>query len=239
MSEYTPQLEQSTNETQSTSFADESSLQRYLLERTLATSGSRYCWARREMPIGNRIPDVVMVSFQQAPPYERWPRRFSFRYAAVMAVLRNRPNVTIDTVARRCFDRVDRIAEIVSDLLRAGTIEEGRPGVLRLSPAVTELQVDVTAIEAKLTRWSEALTQARSYMGFADDVFVALDTSLVISNKVLEAFRASGVGLWKTSQECLTPILPACRRSSWTAEKEYVVASVMVGRSSTLWKLAP
>ena len=219
-----------------TSFPNEDTLQRYLFTEASPVEGKPYSWARREMPIGGRIPDVVIVSFEHAPPRNLWPRRFSFRHAAIMAVLRQRPNLTIKSVARRCYETEERISLAVADLLHAGAIEEHRPGIHRLSPAVSRLQVQVTAIEAKLTRWSEALAQAQTYTEFADHVFVALDASCSISTKVRTAFRRAGVGLWSSSESSLLRVVSPRVYRKWTAEKEYVIASVLAPRSSSLWQ---
>jgi hypothetical protein len=219
-----------------TSFPNEDMLQRYLFREASAAEDKPYSWARREMPIGGRIPDVVIVSFEKAPPAKLWPRRFSFRHAAIMAVLRQRPNVSIETVARRCYEREECISSAVADLLRAGAVEEYRPGIHRLSPAVSGLQVQVTAIEAKLTRWSEALAQAQTYTQFADHVFVALDASCSISTKVRTAFRLAGIGLWSSSESSLQSVVSPRAQRTWTAEREYVIASVVAPRSSSLWQ---
>lgn len=216
-------------------FPTEALLQERLFREAYAIGGTGHCWVRREMPIGGRIPDIVIVSFDQAPPTRLWPRRFSFKHAAVMAILRRRPDLKIETIAGRCFDRIERISGVVVDLLRAGTIEERRPGVLRLSSTISDLAVGVTAIEAKLTRWSKALVQAQSYMPFADRVFVALDAAVSVSPKALSAFRSAGVGLWSTSVDGVRTLLPPRSQNTWTAEKEYVVASAIAARSGALW----
>jgi hypothetical protein len=56
--------------------------------------------------------------------------------------------------------------------------------------------LEIVAIEIKLSRWREALWQAREYFQFADRSYVAIDAGRVeVTSTILDEFIATGVGL--------------------------------------------
>ena len=62
--------------------------------------------------------------------------------------------------------------------------------------------IEIVAVEAKLTRWREAIEQAHAYLAFANRAFVALPTSIIErESRITAACHAAELGLLAVSSE--------------------------------------
>lgn len=201
-----------------------------------AVADSNDVWIRREMPMGRRIPDVVMLRFPSPPPLQLWPRTSTYAHAAAIAELRRAVILRKSRLAERLFETHDRVARLVRDLVATGAVIESG-NTLRLSPAMRTSTAEVVAIEAKLARWTEAMHQAESYRSFADRVFVAMDAGLfdTQSTRAIAAFRRAGVGLYLVNRSGIQLAYKGRAERQMTPEREYVFASALSTRSQTLW----
>lgn len=191
---------------------------------------------RREMPIGSRLPDVVVVSLRAAPPPDIWPRDWSFQHASLVAELRRGGAQRRPALARRLYETDERLARFVDDLLASGCVRERRGGALSLANPILRIGASVTAFEAKLSRWNEALAQALSYRSFADRVVVAMDAGRFrASPDVLRAFRGEGVGLVLIGRKSAAVLNKGRIVRRHSSEREYVFSSALTRRSQTLW----
>jgi len=202
------------------------------------SSGYTATFVRREVPVGGCIPDLVYVRFVAEPKPYLWPRRWSFLHSYVLWLLRRHSKLLPGTIARRSYESTERILPILQDLIRSGAVTEATSGVLRLSPAMAEVDAEVVAVEAKLRNWREALSQAVTYQRFADRVFVAMDGSTTpTTEKIWKRFRSMGVGLCAVArQEFEWYVHPSLRRRGLPgAEREYLISSAVAARTQTLW----
>jgi len=192
---------------------------------------------RREMPVGGCIPDLLLVTVTSSPAESLWPQTFSYRHACVLAELRRFTALHRTTLASRLYEEEDRLDDLISDLTRSESVEETTTGSLRLSEGMRSLRVSVMAIEAKLSRWSEALAQAKNYCAFADRTMVALDAGLFDRShrRALAQFRRAGVGLCLVDRDGPVLLHPGRRVERATAKREYVCSSVFQTRSQELW----
>jgi hypothetical protein len=192
---------------------------------------------RREMPVGGCIPDILLVSFSSPPPTELWPSGFTYRHACVLAELRRSRALRRSTLATRLYETEERIAPLVNDLVGSRAIEERPTGALQLSAELRRLKSEVIAIEAKLSRWSEALDQAASYRAFADRVIVAMDAGLfdASDSEAVASFRRAGIGLCVVDRDGPRGIHSGRRSEQGSAKREYVCSSVLLSRTHTLW----
>ena len=97
------------------------------------------------------------------------------------------------------------------------------------------METEVVAVEAKLSRWKEALGQAVAYQEYADWVVVVMDPEAIPRREdVADSFREAGVGLCSLSPiktEWL--VLPVKERKSGH-NREYLLASAL-SRAQTSW----
>lgn len=192
---------------------------------------------RREMPVGRRIPDFVFVSYSVPPPEPLFRLRWTYRHASVVAELRRTTSLRRDTLADRLFERRSSLDRLLKDLCAVGAVHESEGGGVRLSAEIQALDTQVTAIEAKLFRWTEALAQAASYRAFADRVIVAMDAQRVNGSApiITKACRAAGVGVVMVTEATATYVHAGRRQLARTAQREYVCLSAIGSRSQTLW----
>lgn len=227
----------------SLAFQNEAALQNAILTRLdrLDHTSDRalpYALARREVPVGGCIPDFVLVRFSEVPSPSFWPARRSFRHAFVISLLRRRAPLHIESIASRAFESADRIRPVVEDLLSTGAISRSTTGAVSLSPAFALLEAEVTAVEAKLHRWKEALRQAVQYTSFADRSVVAMDAKgIPRSADALRQFRREGIGLCAISRRGAVWLVMPRATNRRGAEWEYVVSAAASPRAHTPWSL--
>ena len=193
--------------------------------------------ARREMPMGSVIPDLVLVSFDRVPAQSILRVRWSYPHAYVVAELRRVAHLRRETLVQRMFERRERVDRLLDELIRAGALEETANGSVRLSTELRSLRTQIVAVEAKLSRWNEALRQAVSYGAFADRSFVAMDAGRIDGGRdeVTDAFRRAGIGLVLVDGNGARRIHGGRKNMRVTPGKDYLRFSSMSARNQTLW----
>lgn len=192
---------------------------------------------RREVPMGNRIPDFICMTIYMKPTSPVLPRNCSFRHASILWVLRRHWRLHTQSIARALFSSTDRLQPLLDDLVRSGAVERHATGAYSLTERWRSIHIDVLAVEAKLHRWSEALQQATSYQAFADRVVVAMDPLGVPCNpKKIQAFVDARVGLCAVSPENISWMVKPVRRKTSGREQEYLLTSALApSPSQRLW----
>ncbi len=187
--------------------------------------------------MGSVIPDLVLVSFDRIPAQGILRVRWSYPHAYVVAELRRVAHLHRDTLARRLFDRRERIDRLLDELVDAGVLEETANGCVRLSPELRLMRTQVVAVEAKLTRWTDALEQASTYTTFADRSFVAMDAGRIDPHRseITDAFRRAGIGLVLVDSVGARRIHSGRKNDRVTPGKDYVRFSSVGSRTQTLW----
>lgn len=149
----------------------------------------------REVAIGRVFPDVLLGEWKQAIPVASG-RRLTLRDCAILMALFGREQTTTALESGRTATSVIARADEALQRLASRGLVVRRGHRWALSAALPIWNCRVTAIEAKLIRWQDALSQALTYRLFAHRSFVLLDgTQIKISAEVLRAFEAAGVGL--------------------------------------------
>ncbi len=149
----------------------------------------------REVTAGRSIADVVAVvpgrRLQAVRPLSVWE---SFVVAAGRPVGSTR----IDVLERVCGlePRALREDERRFDrLVKIGLLRRGAGGSVQIG-STWGRSFQMIAIEAKLTRWRDALEQAREYRLYANQSYVALpEASVPMARRHRKDFEAAGVGL--------------------------------------------
>jgi len=192
---------------------------------------------RREVPIGNCVPDFIFVRFKKLPRPDFLPKRCSFKHSYILWLLKKRKKLRPETIANWSYESLDRIRPLLNDLIRSETIKKLPSGSLTLSDEILEIEAEVVAVETKLYRWTEALKQAEDYLYFANRVFVAMDPEgLPRTNKALIRFRNTGIGLCEVRSNSLNWIIePSVRKGKLGPEREYLIASSSAPSTQTLW----
>ena len=219
-------------------FPSERALQLSLLDAlSPSTDTHPVSFAKREVQVGSCIPDVVAVRYKRPPSTHLLPSRIAYRHAVVLSLLRARSPLRSTTIAARIHDAPLRIQPTIDELCAAGAILECPSGAFAIARELREDEPEVIAIEAKLSRWKEALAQAESYRHFANYVVIALDAArLTRPTDASAASRRRRVGLCCASPEStLWLVEPArnatCHGPAW----EYLVQTAAMCTAQRAW----
>jgi len=160
----------------------------------------------REVTAGRSIADVVAVIPGRRPA---GLRPLSVWESFVLAAVRQLGSTRIDVLERVCGlePRALREDERRFDrLVKIGFLKRGGGGSVQVG-STWGRSFHMVAIEAKLTRWRDALEQAREYRRFADQAFVALpEASIPLTRRHRADFETAGVGLLSVNDQIKTII---------------------------------
>ena len=126
-------------------------------------------------------------------------------------------SITLKQLARECSPAIqsERVSKEVTRLVEDGFVVCQNGEQLQKVNGWMPLQERFIAVELKLKRVEEALTQAENNFGFADESFVALpeDLALRIAAKTKRRgdFERLGVGLISVTAKCASIIIPSHR----------------------------
>jgi hypothetical protein len=164
----------------------------------LRSSGDCEMLVFSQVAVGATIPDLVIVRQPPPRPTEKRVRLSDFE-AWIVAELWGRGALREPTLTRRLYTRSERMQLALHKLERLGLVRRTAAGGYVLTDVMNE-NVEVLAVEAKLTRWREAIAQARDYLRFSTASYVALPESVVESNRdIAHACKQAHVGLLAVS----------------------------------------
>jgi len=204
-------------------FKAERTLQKYLERFDFSVDrNTSVSYTRREVPVGEVVPDLIQIVFRSRPLLRVWPKRWSYRHACVVAALRRQPR-TIPQLAEILYERVHSLEALIDDLKRAGTVKQDAAGVVRLDPAIQDPNGYVVAVEAKLQRWRDALSQAIAYRRFADITVVVLGSAAGVTADTIDVFAREGIGLCVVEEKGLRWHVRPTSSCGLSPEREYLL----------------
>lgn len=213
------------------SFRLEADLCAVLASGALAALGAAAATMLGEIQVGLVIPDLVFVSGAIAPTWDLELSGFeSWIVADLLRARARRP----ETLAARLFSRPERTTLALKTLERKGLVSRtGATVALRYEsfPRASE----VVAVEAKLTRWREAVDQATVYRRFANRSYVALPWETIRAAKGLRsACRGRGLGLVAVSPDRVDVVRTAPVHHPRTPEWVWLVGRALALGDATV-----
>lgn len=166
----------------------------------------------REPTMGLIIPDLLLGAWRP----DRAPRAYAATTwidAHVRALVERDGVVTPEMIRERLYLSPNAASASEARLLRHGLIARAEPLALdateapaegdtaappawTLTPGAETTGFEIVAVEAKLSRWQEAVAQAESYLVFADRAYVVLDGNRVrVSTALLDTVATARIGL--------------------------------------------
>lgn len=186
--------------------------------------------ATKELTVGKNIADVV---FYKSNDVEAWPEApLSATESVILSIVRLRNSARMDTIARHTFLPVDEVeAAVTGRLVAWNLLRVGARGVVQSTWEWVE-QSEVIAIEAKLTKWREALDQAIEYRHYSDRSYVLLPHFCVeIAIRHIHEFKRAGVGILSYNPKAVEKILEAKPSRSHLWHREYALSRLTQNRS--------
>ncbi len=192
---------------------------------------------RREVRVGECIPDLVSIHFHEDVSYHTWPKKWSYQYSYIVWLLRRWKCLTPQDIASLAYDEEKRIGLLIDHLIKNDIAFERETGEIMLSEKTLSVKAEVVAVEAKLRNWRDALSQAMRYKDFADLVIVAMDASNApIEENIVKMFDEQKIGLCGVTHGLVNWIVyPRKQAVKLGHEKEYLVLSATMPSTQILW----
>jgi hypothetical protein len=176
-----------------------------------------------EQQVGMCIPDLLVV--RSKPAEDRTPLRLSYFDCALIATALKSGTVTVADLAASTYSAPEQIGKRVVRLVKLGLMSQ-RSDRLRVPAKTVPSGAHVVAVEAKLTRWRDALAQAQDYLRFANEAYIAMPASVIGRNATaLAACADAGVGVIAVDEVDARVVLRAQSHRPYSAEWVRIVTS--------------
>lgn len=153
-----------------------------------------------ELPVNARIVDIVLVGFSQESFQDESVKSLnalSQRDLDVLAAFARRKTWSPAALAAELFLDSQNLERLIEPQIRRGLVKRFKTGSLGVTGWPGILPPCMIAIEAKISRWEEALQQALRHTSFADYSLVAMDEACLRGSEVKAsaACREARIGL--------------------------------------------
>ncbi len=181
----------------------------------------------REQSIGAVIPDLLLGIWSGELPrydYLNTVSRHVLVWMAMQGVVENQQQLQEHLLISE-----NAATSAVSNLQRVGALSKKDSGEVILRPEFdVSGSVRLIAIEMKLRRWREALSQAVEYARFANEAYVVLDGSQVeVDSEIENSFVSRGIGLFiQRNGELEQRIMAICASPAPSVERLFAVSKL-------------
>ena len=148
-------------------------------------------WVAGSVPIGAGMPDLVIVTCR---PELRALAGAEMTSAELLAYLRGVRGAKLRTIAERVARPAGVVDRCLDALVEAKAVS-ATVGVFRLTPSWYDILGEIVAVEAKVTDWQGAVSQAARNRLFAHRSYVALPGTVTARVRAEPIFQRFGLGL--------------------------------------------
>lgn len=183
------------------------------------------CRVAHEFPIGQSIADMVILR----PVNEQvWPEApLTVAESVVLSTLRQLGAARADTIGRQVFMPAEEVRALLDGRLAEWQLVRSRARGMIEARAAWVREAEVVAIEAKLTRWRDALKQATFYRRYADRAFVLLPrASAETAFHHADMFLSAGVGLLAYDVQGVSSLIRGRKAKLHSWHREYALSRV-------------
>ena len=217
-------------------YRKEKELQVDLVAKNLEVMDLNNCFIRTEVAVGECVPDIIIVGFSDNLSKINYPKKLTSRHIFILWLIKQSKQITPIEIAEKSFQRLNKVNQIIKDLLISGTVIKSETGELRLQETIASLHSEVVAIEAKLYNWAQAFEQAKRYQDFADKVIVAMDADRTPRREeIIARFKDKKIGLCAVSPTVLEWLVYPEYEYVDSFEKEFIVTSTL-SSNHTFWE---
>ena len=212
--------------------------------RTLMTAEMGLDFAAQEVTAGYGIADLVGTAFDEENCLQR--ERMSLSIAldhyyliAVLTTLHRSKRTSLQYVLERVDISESTLRKLIlPKLTHLGLIERYRDGYIRLFADIPSPVQRIVSVEAKQTRWREAIIQARRYTFFSDQTYIAIwsDALHRVDRALLYRHR---LGLISVTPEIAEIVIEAPSRRPRRCEMHRYCAEMLYGKMLAQTALSP
>lgn len=183
------------------------------------------CRFTHELTVGHSIADLVIL---RANVTKFWPEApLSVAESAILSSLRRLGTANVDMIAKEVFMQTEPVRRLLlgrlSNWLLVRSEDTGEFRTIKTWVS----QSEIIAVEAKLTRWREALAQATVYRRYADRAFVLLPiASAAIASQHKDDFVAAGVGLLSYDGTKVSRVFSTPKVTEHTWHREFAISRI-------------
>lgn len=170
------------------------------LEAALRPSANLY--VATEVTNRTRVVDIVLadavhpkIAVADWADYAPGFRKLDGRKVSLLAVVWRERCISVDRLARITWTCPKDLASDVEQMVRLGLVEINHRRTLRPTGWAEWSPGSLIAVEAKLSDWRGAVSQALDHLSWADYSYVAMPAnSAIATREVQKALRQAGVG---------------------------------------------
>ena len=179
-----------------------------------------------EVSVGQIIPDLVIIRARRRRAPDARVIRLTGFDSWIVGELMRAGALAEPTLTTKLFARSESTLVALAKLQKLGMVRRLDSGVYVVTTNLAK-RFEVVSVEAKLTRWRAAIEQAKKYLSFSDESFVALPASVIERNKqIIQRCRVEGVGLIAVTRRDVSVVLkpspetePDLREWTWVLSK--------------------
>lgn len=185
------------------------------------------CSVTHELTVGHSIADIVILRRTDAAG-SFWPEGpLSVVESSILSSLRRLGTANIDVISKEIFMQAEPVRRLLLGRLSRWCLVQNQDGDFSTSKAWVS-RSEIIAIEAKLTRWRDAIDQAATYRRYADRAFVLLPSqNAVIAAQHKDAFTKAGVGLLSYGDGKVVRVFssPKAKEHAW--HREFAISRIL------------
>lgn len=189
-------------------------------------------WVGRGLTIGSGDPDLLIT---RPRPEVRFLAGLEEPHHWALSLLRQVPLCSLQRVAEHLATAPAKAGRILSELLRLGIASMVDGEQYRLDEAFESPLIEVVAIEAKVSRWKDAIRQASKNRLFCHQSYIALPWPLAVkvaSESLFEIHRIGLLGIDDTGVLDMVRPAPVVRPVAW---HHYYELASKVANSEQRW----
>lgn len=194
------------------------------LDRKLAKPG-QLLHMLAEVQVGKVIPDLLAVRLNGGAP--NMGKVTGFESWVIAELMRGRA-LHAETISRRLYARANKVDSALARLEYTGVVQRTPTGACTLTGGNFPHGAAVIAVEAKLIRWKDAIEQAKTYLNFANQAYIALpqDSFNAASLPIREGCARASLGLIVVTREKTDIIVDAPHHTTRTPGWVWAVGKV-------------
>lgn len=178
-------------------------------------------WVASSVPIGAGQPDLVATRYHTTVHDSAG---FSGQHARLLAYLRKTSYVKHETITHRVGICSKELIPALTELTEAGALRQQRDKYA-LAPGWRDPLPEVTTVEAKVSKWKDAVLQARRNALFVHRSYVALPEALARRVHRDKVFKEYGIGVLAVFGGGSIQVLRhACKQSPLLWQYYYLLA---------------
>lgn len=145
--------------------------------------------------VGRVIPDLLIYTSPKNNKSISLKRSLSNYDCEVLAQICSKGPLNSQLLQELLYTKKERLHQAITTLLNKSLIRTSKEGILNINRARLP-KASILSIEAKLTRWKDAIAQAQYYLSFSNAALIAMPTEVINKTPQLrKECQQHGLGL--------------------------------------------